>query len=348
MLTTDELYMQRCLQLATKGRANVKPNPMVGSVIVHNNKIIGEGYHQIYGKAHAEVNAINSVNNKELLSESTLYVNLEPCAHHGKTPPCSDLIVEKNIKKVVIGCVDSFAKVAGKGIEKMRRAGIEVIVGVLEKESLELNTAFFNFHAKKRPHIILKWAQTLDGFIDINRKQDDAVGINWITHPVLKMAVHKWRSEESAILIGNGTLLNDNPQLDTREWAGKNPLRILLSLDNTINKEVKLLDGSTKTIVFSNSPDLNIKNTTFINIEDNDKAINQILEYLYKNDIQSLIVEGGKATLQSFIDNNLWDEARVLIGDKTFGEGLSAPILNAKHQQSYKLINDTLLLYKNN
>jgi len=348
MQTTDELYMQRCLQLAAKGRANVKPNPMVGSVIVHNNLIIGEGYHQIYGKAHAEVNAINSVKDESLLSESTLYVNLEPCAHHGKTPPCSDLIVEKNIKKVVIGCIDSFAKVSGKGIEKMRNAGIEVIVGVLEKESLELNTAFFNFHTNKRPHIILKWAQTLDGFIDINRKEDDAVGVNWITHPMLKMAVHKWRSEESAILIGNGTLLNDNPQLDTREWSGENPLRILLSKDKTINKDVKLLDGSTKTVVFSNSPAQNIKNTKFIRIDNDKFAIEQILDYLYTNDIQSLIVEGGKATLQSFIDKNLWDEARVLIGDKTFGDGLAAPIIKSKHKNSYNLISDTILLYNNN
>jgi len=348
MQTTDELYMQRCLQLAAKGRANVKPNPMVGSVIVHNNLIIGEGYHQIYGKAHAEVNAINSVKDESLLSESTLYVNLEPCAHHGKTPPCSDLIVEKNIKKVVIGCIDSFAKVSGKGIEKMRKADIEVIVGVLEKESLELNTAFFNFHTNKRPHIILKWAQTLDGFIDINRKEDDAVGVNWITHPMLKMAVHKWRSEESAILIGNGTLLNDNPQLDTREWAGDNPLRILLSKDKTINKDVKLLDGSTKTVVFSNSPAQDIKNTKFISIDNDEFAIEQILDYLYSNDIQSLIVEGGKATLQSFIDKNLWDEARVLIGDKTFGDGLAAPIIKSKHKNSYNLISDTILLYNNN
>jgi len=348
MQTADKLYMQRCLELAAKGRANVKPNPMVGSVIVHNNVIIGEGYHQLYGKAHAEVNAINSVKDESLFSESTLYVNLEPCAHHGKTPPCSDLIVEKNIKKVVIGCIDSFAKVSGKGIEKMRKAGIEVIVGVLEKESLELNTAFFNFHTRKRPHIILKWAQTLDGFIDINRKKDDAVGVNWITHPMLKMAVHKWRSEESAILIGNGTLLNDNPQLDTREWSGDNPLRILLSKDKTINKDVKLLDGSTKTVVFSNSPAQDIKNTIFISIDNDKFAIDQILDYLYTNDFQSLIVEGGKATLQSFIDKNLWDEARVLIGDKTFGDGLAAPIIKSKHKNSYKLISDTILLYNNN
>ncbi len=347
MYSTHEQYMNRCLQLAIKGRATVKPNPMVGSVIVLDNKIIGEGYHRKYGEAHAEVNAINSVEDQSLLKDATLYVNLEPCAHHGKTPPCSDLIVEKNIKRVVIGCIDSFAKVAGKGIEKMRNNGVEVIVGILEKESLELNKAFFNFHSNKRPYIILKWAQTTDGYIDINRKQDDAIGINWITHPVLRMLVHKWRSEESAILIGNGTLLNDNPQLDTREWAGRNPLRILLSIDKKLNTDYKLLDGTTNTIVFSNSEDLEIKNTEFISIKNNTEAIEQVLEELYTRDIQSLIVEGGKATLQSFIDKNLWDEARVLIGRKTFGDGLLAPTISIKHSASYSILDDTILQYHN-
>ena len=348
MQYTHEHYMQRCIQLAEKGKANVKPNPMVGSVIVYNDTIIGEGYHQIYGEAHAEVNAINSVKDKSLLKESTLYVNLEPCAHHGKTPPCSDLIVEKQIKRVVIGCIDSFAKVAGKGIEKMQKAGIEVIVGILEKESLELNKAFFNFHTNKRPYIILKWAQTLDGFIDIKRKEDDAVGINWITHPSLKLIVHKWRSEETAILIGNGTLRNDNPKLDTREWYGKNPLRILLSKDKKISTDYKLLDGSTETLVFSNSEKLNIPKTTFIKLNNKENPIKQVLNELYSRDIQTLIVEGGRETLQSFIDNNLWNEARVLIGDKTFGEGLSAPIINKSHKENIRINKDTILFYKNN
>ena len=347
MNTMDEQYMHRCLQLAVNGRATVKPNPMVGCVIVCNGKIIGEGYHQKYGEPHAEVNAINSVEDQSLFSESTLYVNLEPCAHHGKTPPCSDLIVEKKINKVVIGCQDSFAKVAGKGIEKMRKAGIDVVVGVLEEESLDINKAFFNFHSKKRPHIILKWAQTLDGFIDIDRKKDNAIGINWITDPIMKFAVHKWRSEESAILIGNGTLLNDNPQLDTREWCGKNPLRILLSADKDISKDYKLLDGSTSTIVFSNSKDMHIENTEFIAIKENSKAIYQVLNELYNRDIQSLIVEGGKETLQRFIDSNLWDEARVLIGDKTFGKGLTAPKINIKHCSSHRISKDTILTYNN-
>ena len=229
MQTTDQQYMQRCLQLAAKGRTNTKPNPMVGSIIVFQNKIIGEGYHMKYGEAHAEVNAINSVKDKSLLSKSTLYVNLEPCAHHGKTPPCSDLIIKNKIMRVVIGCKDTFAKVAGKGIERMQKANIKVDVGVLEQESIDINKAFFKYHREKRPYIILKWAQTLDGFIDLERKSYDEIGINWITNPILKLPVHKWRSEESGILIGAGTLSNDNPKLDTREWYGKNPLRILIA-----------------------------------------------------------------------------------------------------------------------
>ena len=347
MKNTDNTYMQRCLQLALKGRATVKPNPMVGSVIVYNNISIGEGYHREYGKAHAEVNAINSVKDTSLLSKSTLYVNLEPCAHHGKTPPCSDLIIEKKIKKVVIGCIDSFAEVSGKGIAKMRKAGIEVLVGILEQESLEINRAFFTFHSKKRPFIILKWAQTIDGFIDINRKETDAVAVNWITHPQMRLPVHKWRSEEDAILIGNGTLINDNPQLDTREWFGKNPLRVLLSDKNKLNKSYKIFDDSTPTVVFSMSENENTKNTEFIKLDKDSDSIKQVLSYLFKRDIQTIIIEGGRDTIQRFIDRNIWDEAKVLIGDKTFGDGLKAPHINCKHQQSFRIVNDTIIYYKN-
>ncbi len=348
MLYSDEYYMQRCLQLAAKGRATVKPNPMVGSVIVYNNKIIGEGYHQKYGQAHAEVNAINRVKDESLLSESTLYVNLEPCAHHGKTPPCSDLIIEKKIKKVIIGCVDSFAEVSGKGILKMEKAGIEVIVGVLEKESLELNKAFFVFHNKKRPYIILKWAQTLDGYIDIDRNLDHPIGINWITHPHLRLPVHKWRSEEAAILIGEGTLINDNPQLDTREWHGKNPLRILIASDISNYKHYKLFNDSTPTVVYSNTYDKNSDNTEYIKVSRDENMIENVLEHLYKSEIQTVIIEGGNKILQSFIDLNYWDETRVLIGDKTFGSGLKAPKLNKQHINSHRFANDTILLYINN
>ena len=343
----DNKYMQRCLTLALKGRAKVKPNPMVGCVIVYRGKIIGESYHKEYGKAHAEVNAINSVKNHELLKEATLYVNLEPCAHHGKTPPCSDLIVAKKLKRVVVGCKDSFAKVAGKGIEKMQRAGIEVKVGVLENESLELNKSFFTFHSKKRPYVILKWAQTLDSYIDVIRKPSDPIGVNWITHPYLKMIVHKWRSEESAIMVGAGTAINDNPRLDTREWFGKNPLRLLISEFTKINFSSKLLDNTIPTIIFTNSEVENRSNTEFINIDFNNNPIKQVLDYLYKAEIQSVIVEGGQLLLQSFIDEEIWDEARVLIGDKTFGEGLAAPKLKHMHKDSSRFFNDTIIYYNN-
>jgi len=345
--TIDEKYMQRCLTLAIKGKTKVKPNPMVGCVIVHKGKIIGESYHKEYGKAHAEVNAINSVNDHSLLMESTLYVNLEPCAHHGKTPPCSDLIVEKKLKRVVVGCKDSFAKVAGKGIEKMQKAGIEVTVGILEDESLELNKAFFTFHQKKRPYIILKWAQTLDGYIDVKRKPSDPIGVNWITDTNLKMIVHKWRSEEDAILVGAGTAINDNPELNTREWFGENPLRILLSEYNKINFSSKLLDDSIKTLVFTDKDIQDKKNTHFFNINFKENTLNHLLDILYNKEIQTIIIEGGQNALQSFIDNNLWDEARVLIGNKTFGEGLKAPIFNKKHNEIFIYSDDKILFYYN-
>ncbi len=347
MTTTDQHYMQRCLELASKGRERVKPNPMVGCVIVYKGKIIGESYHKEYGKPHAEVNAINAVKDQQLLKDATLYVNLEPCAHHGKTPPCSDLIIRKEIKRVVIGCQDSFAKVAGKGIQKMQKAGIQVEVGILEKESLALNKAFFKFHSLKRPYIILKWAQTLDGFIDIKRKAQDPIGINWITHPNLKLPVHKWRNEEMAILVGAGTATNDNPQLNTRDWYGKNPIRILFAEAEKIIPSWHLLDNTIPTLVFTDSAIANKTNITYYNIDFNNKPIQQMLDILYTNDIQSIIVEGGQKTLQSFIDTNQWDEARVLIGDKTFGEGLKAPILNFRHQQSYRFSSDTILYYSN-
>jgi diaminohydroxyphosphoribosylaminopyrimidine deaminase/5-amino-6-(5-phosphoribosylamino)uracil reductase len=346
-MSTDDEYMQRCLELASKGRQNVKPNPMVGCVIVHNNKIIGESYHKIYGQAHAEVNAINSVDNKDLLKESTLYVNLEPCAHYGKTPPCSDLIIHHKLNRVVIGCKDSFAKVAGKGIEKMQKAGIKVDVGILEKESINLNKAFFTFHQKQRPYIILKWAQTLDGYIDVIRQAEDPIGINWITHPNLRLPVHKWRSEESGILVGAGTAKNDNPRLNTREWFGKNPVRLLFADKNAINTNWNILDDSIKTLVFTDADIENTKSTTYYKIDFKEKPIEKMLNILYNNDIQTIIVEGGQMMLQSFIDINIWDEARVLIGDKTFGDGLKAPKIPVRHSKNCRYSNDTIIHYFN-
>lgn len=332
----NKKYMLRCLELAKNGLGNVAPNPMVGCVIVYDGKIIGEGYHQEYGNAHAEVNAINSVKNKALLKESTLYVSLEPCAHFGKTPPCANLIVEHNIPRVVIACVDTFSEVAGKGIEKLKNAGIDVTVGILEKEALELNKRFFTFHNKKRPYIILKWAETIDGFIDVDRRKNESSEIagqahndvdNWITSPLSKKLVHKWRSEETGILIGTNTALNDNPQLNVREWKGKNPTRIVIDLNDRLPQHLHVFDKTIPTIVFSLSKESEEQNLIFVKINDASKLIVEILTELHRRNIQSVIVEGGATLLQTFIDQNLWDEARIFVGNKHFKTGLKAPNL---------------------
>jgi diaminohydroxyphosphoribosylaminopyrimidine deaminase / 5-amino-6-(5-phosphoribosylamino)uracil reductase len=349
-MNIDKIYMLRCLELAKKGLGNVAPNPMVGCVIVYKNLIIGEGYHQKYGEAHAEVNAINSVKNKELLKDSTLYVNLEPCAHYGKTPPCANLIVEHKIPKVVIGCVDSFSKVSGKGIEKLKSVGIEMVIGILELESLALNKRFFTFHNKKRPYIILKWAETKDGFIDVERSNNypDNIKIdNWITTPLSKKLVHKWRSEEAAIMIATNTAINDNPKLNVREWAGKNPLRIVLDLNNRLPQNLNIFDKSTPTLFFTTLEKENQPNIEFCKIDSTNNIIDQILTELFNKNIQSIIIEGGKQLLQTFIDNDLWDEARVFIGQKQFGNGLKAPLVNKIVATEQKISTDKLSIYYN-
>ncbi|GAF02469.1 bifunctional diaminohydroxyphosphoribosylaminopyrimidine deaminase/5-amino-6-(5-phosphoribosylamino)uracil reductase RibD [Saccharicrinis fermentans] len=327
-MDTNMIYMQRCLQLAQNGLGNTYSNPMVGSVIVYDHKIIGEGFHHKAGQAHAEVNAIHSVKDKELLKKSTLYVNLEPCAHYGKTPPCSLLIKESGIPKVVVGCTDTFSEVAGKGIEMLRQAGVEVIVGVLEKESRELNKRFFTFHEKKRPYVILKWAQTLDGFIDIDRTVEHYGQPTWITNEIAKKLVHKWRSEEQAILVGTNTAVKDNPSLTTRQWPGNNPLRILIDRQGKVPNGHHILDGATDTIVFSAQKAGVHGKTKYVQIDFRQNIIPQILHVLYAHQLQSVIVEGGRQVLQSFIDGNLWDEARVFIGDVMFINGVEAPKLN--------------------
>jgi len=370
-MNIDEKYIHICLELAKKGIGNVAPNPIVGCVIVYENKIIGEGYHQKYGENHAEVNAINSVKNKDLLKESTLYVNLEPCTHFGKTPPCSNLIIEKKIPKVVVGCIDSYAEVAGKGILKMRDAGIEVVVGVLEKESLDLNKRFFTFHHKKRPYLILKWAETKDGFIDVDRtvianhkerngkqsfKSTDCLSSlysvrndvdNWITSSLSKKLVHQWRSEEQAILVGTNTALNDNPQLNVREIVGKNPLRIVLDLNLRLPKNLNLFDHSVPTLVINLLKQEKNNNLELVKIENEKDIISQLLEVLYQKEIQSVIIEGGAQLLNAFITKNLWDEARVFIGDKYFKNGLKAPNINRKPMKTEQVETDVLNTYFN-
>ncbi len=339
--------MSRSIELAQMGMGCVAPNPMVGCVIVFDNTIIGEGYHYKYGEAHAEVNAINSVENKELLKESVLYVNLEPCAHYGKTPPCVDLIVEHQIPEIVIGCIDTFSKVSGKGIEKLKQAGCNVRVGILEKQARSLNKRFFTFHEKKRPYIILKWAQTLDGFIDGLRTDADPLRPNWISSQASQRLVHKWRTEELAILVGTRTALNDNPMLTVRLWDGKNPVRILIDRTLRIPRHYHLFDQSVPTIVFTEKNKLSENNIEYVEIDFSAYIVQQILNELYKRNIQSVIIEGGAATIESFVEDNLWDEARVIIGNKTFGKGLKAPVLYKNIHSIEKTGEDKLLYYHN-
>jgi len=342
----DEFYMQRCLQLAVLGQRFAAPNPMVGSVIVHNGQIIGEGYHHKCGEAHAEVNSINSVKNPELLPESTLYVNLEPCAHVGRTPACSTLIINKKIKRVVIGCLDPFEKVAGKGIEMLRKAGVEVLVGVLDNQSRHLNRRFFTFHQKKRPYIILKWAQTQDGFIDHLRRENQNTPA-WITNELSRALVHKWRTEEAGIWVGTHTVLKDNPQLNVRAWSGRNPVRITADVENQLNRSHHILDDSQASLIFGHSTKQVFLQTEFPPI---DKSLNytpQMLEELYRREIQSVIVEGGKEILDYFISNNLWDEARVFIGPVLFNEGISAPIFDFQANHTEHIEGTVLNWYYN-
>lgn len=321
----DEKYMYRCIELAQKAFGNTYPNPMVGSVIVHNGEIIGEGFHHKAGEPHAEVNAVNSVENQELLKDSTIYVCLEPCAHFGKTPPCADLIVSKQFKRVVVGCVDSFSKVSGKGIEKIQQAGIETTIGVLEKESRFLNRRFFTFHEKKRPYIILKWAQTADGFIDKLREEKKSDKGVRITDEVCQKLVHTWRSQEQAILVGTTTALCDNPSLTTRLVEGKNPLRIVWDLHDTVAENACLKDKSTETIVFTRLEKESSENLEYVQVWATENVLKKTLDVLYQKGIQSLIVEGGAKTLQTFIDADLWDEARVFTTKEKFGKGIASP-----------------------
>ena len=336
-MQTQEFFMQKCLELAKKGMGYVSPNPMVGCVIVFNNEIIGEGYHQEYGTDHAEVNAIENVKDKSLLKKSTLYVNLEPCAHFGKTPPCTNLIIESEIPKVVIGCVDSYSEVSEKGIEKMQNIGIEVIVGVLEKESRELNKRFFTFHEKKRPYVVLKWAKSKNGFMaPLNQNKPF-----WMTSSESKKLVHKWRAEEEAILVGRITAKKDNPSLTVREVAGSNPIRIIIDKNLKLSSDLNLFNSEAKTIIFNAIKSEENDTNQFIKIDFN-YLIKNILEELHKQNIQSVKIEGGSITLQSFIDANIWDEARIFTANKLLSQGLNTPIIEGEIILEEKIGTDTL------
>ncbi len=342
----EEKYMQRCLQLAAYGKGQVAPNPMVGAVIVRDGKIIGEGFHRRYGEAHAEVNAIASVSNKSLLRESTLYVNLEPCSHYGKTPPCSKLIIENQIPRVVIGHSDPYPKVSGRGIQMLREAGIEVICDFLRPECEDLNKRFLTFHQKGRPYILLKWAQSADGFMDKIRQPGDGQQAVRFSDFFTQTAVHKLRSEEAAIMVGTRTALLDNPSLNVRLWAGKNPLRITIDKDLKIPPSSHLLDGTSPTLIFTDMKN-QVETDIYCKINFNTDILPQMMQELLQRKIQSLIVEGGANLLQSFICSDLWDEAHIEIAEIKLKEGIQIPNFQGKLENVQKCENSMISVYKN-
>ena len=346
MMNIQETYLQRCIDLALKGAGSVAPNPMVGAVLVHQNRIIGEGYHQKFGEAHAEVNCLQSValEDQELISSATLYVSLEPCAHYGKTPPCSQLIIDHQIPKVVIGCTDPFAKVNGKGIANLKAAGVEVFVGVLEEKARALNRRFFVYQQKKRPFIILKWAQTQNGMI-ATASEERLLISNEFTNRL----VHRWRAEEDGILVGTNTALKDNPSLTNRLWSGKNPTRLVIDQQLKIPLAHHLFNTEAKTIVFNAVKQSVYNQITYVQLDFSKNIIDQILDYCYAYPLQSILVEGGAKLLQSFIDAGSWDEARVIESNTVLAEaGLAAPILKDQQlQESFSLANDTIFIYQN-
>lgn len=369
-MAQHETYIKRCLQIAKNGLGTTRPNPMVGAVIVYKDTIIGEGFTSGYGGNHAEVNAINAVNDKSLLHQSTLYVTLEPCSHFGKTPPCSDLIITHKIPNVVIGCIDDNPEVAGKGIAKLKAAGCKVIVGVMEAECKAHHKRFFTFHNKKRPYIILKWAETNDGFIaPITKDEKKPV---WITNKYSRQLVHKWRAEEQAILVGTNTVVEDNPSLTVRDWTGRHPIRVVLDKDLKLSLDYNVFDDEAETVMISSKlearslklEDGSLKsvdgrqmtengrlksdycNLEFINWKLKDSIAKQIVTILHKRNINSTIIEGGAKTLQTFIDENLWDEARVFIGNSEFNEGVKAPKLKGRLVSETEIFDDKLRIFK--
>lgn len=344
-MTPDEKYMLRALQLAKLGGSATKSNPLVGAVIVWNKEIIGEGYHQKYGEAHAEVHAVNSVKDKTLLKEATIYVTLEPCSHFGKTPPCADLLVKHQFKRVVIAQIDPFSEVSGRGIEKLKNAGIKVDCGIMEEEAKELNKRFMTFHTKKRPYITLKWAQTKDGFIDRDRSSDSETGINWISQPETQVITHQIRSTEQAILVGWRTIQNDNPSLTTRAFTGENPLRIVIDPQLKAPKEAAVFTDGNKTIVFNLLKDLETEHIRYIALKDVNPE--SILEALFQLTIQSVLIEGGGNTLSRFIESDCWDEALVITGQSVFKSGLKAPLISKTPLKTISFGKDRLDYFRN-
>ena len=361
----NEKYMRRCLELAFQGIGQVAPNPMVGSLLVNEDLIIGEGFHRSYGEAHAEVNAVRQVANKELLRHASLYVNLEPCSHHGKTPPCTELILEKKIPRVVIGTPDPNPLVAGSGIKLLRENGVQVTLGVLENECKDLNKRFFTWHLHKRPWIILKWARSADGFIDLERPANAPIGPNWITSRAARILVHKWRAEEQAVLAGTNTVLKDNPRLNVRDWTGKDPLRVVIDRKLRLNASYHVFDNRGETLVFTEKVPTSHKiteaaepakeaivqemkqKTRYAEIIFDGTAELQMLKLLYRENIQSVIIEGGAYTLNSFIEKGLWDEARVFTGPAYFRNGVRSPEITGNRREIRMIDNSLLEIFFN-
>lgn len=329
-MQVDKKYMLRCLELARHGIGKVSPNPMVGSVIVYDGKIIGEGYHRIYGEAHAEVNAIASVKDTSLLKKSTLYVNLEPCSHYGKTPPCAELIIQKQIPHVVIGCVDPYPEVSGRGVRMLQQAGIEVVTGVMEKEAYALNKVYMTNQVSKRPYIYLKWAQSADGFIDKIRENASIKPVILSSSNMLQR-VHKKRAEVSAIMVGTRTALLDNPSLTVRYWYGTSPVRVVLDRNLAIPSGYHLLDGSQQTLVFTQKTKSSIPNVEYITIDYSKDVLGQVLSHLYSRRLNSLLVEGGSFLLKHFLQEGLWDEIQIETAPLLLGNGVTAPVLDKEH-----------------
>jgi len=343
-LTIHETYMHRCLELAKSGAGYVAPNPMVGAVIVHKEKIIGEGFHQQYGGPHAEVNCISSVKeaDKDKISSSVLYVSLEPCSHFGKTPPCTDLIIANRIPEVVIGCRDPFKEVDGKGIEKLKAAGIKVVYGILEKECQQFNKRFFTFHTKHRPYIILKWAETADGKI-----AGDGTNRLLISNEQTNRLVHKWRSEEASILVGTKTAMLDDPELTTRNWIGPSPIRVVVDVDLKLPSTLKIFNDKQGTVIFNKTKHEEKGHLKYYQVTEDVNLVHQIVNALYQMKIQSVIVEGGARLLQSFIDEEMWDEVRVIKNEKLIiNNGLAAPELEIKNAvEEIKILGDSIKIY---
>lgn len=339
-MTPDELLIQRTFDLARLGAGAVSPNPLVGCVIVKDGEVIGEGWHRSYGEAHAEVNAVVSVSDKSQISGSTIYVNLEPCSHHGKTPPCSDMLIQHGVKKVVISNLDTNPLVGGEGIKKLKAADITVVTGVLEKEGRELNKRFFTFHEKQRPYIVLKWAQTADGFIAHSNYDS-----KWISNDFSRQLVHKWRSEEDAVLVGTKTAAHDNPMLNAREWSGRNPVRLVIDRFLRLSDNLNLFDKSVPTIFFNLLKHEEHTNLKLVRLDEKDFIL-KLLTYLHKEKIQSLLVEGGSQTLSFFIQAGLWDEARIFTSSRSFHKGIKGPTLHGELVSGEQISTDLLQVYQ--